>query len=101
MTIFGAYAQYYDLLYRSKNYVAEAQYIHQLIQSYVPGALSVLDLGCGTGAHAVQLAREGYRIHGVDLSTGMLERAKSRLAESHLGRHRDSNFHKGTSVPFG
>jgi len=81
MTVFGTYAQYYDLLYASKNYAAEAQYVHKLIQSYLPGAHSVLDLGCGTGAHAVQLSREGYRIHGVDLSTVMLERAKSRLAK--------------------
>ena len=81
MTVFGTYARYYDLLYCDKDYAAEAQYVHKLIQSYAPGARSVLELGCGTGAHAVLLAREGYRIHGVDLSTDMLRRAEARLAE--------------------
>ena len=81
MSVFGNYARYYDLLYRDKDYAGEAQYVHQLIQRYAPGARSVLELGCGTGAHAVLLAGEGYRIHGVDLSTDMLERAEARLAE--------------------
>jgi len=81
MSVFGAYARYYDFLYRDKDYAGEAQYVHKLIQRYAPGAHSILELGCGTGAHAVLLAREGYRIHGVDLSTDMLERAKNRLIE--------------------
>jgi SAM-dependent methyltransferase len=81
MAVFGAYARYYDLLYRDKDYAGEAQYVHNLIQRYVPGARSILELGCGTGAHAVLLVREGYSIHGVDLSTDMLERAEARLAE--------------------
>jgi methylase of polypeptide subunit release factors len=66
MSVFGAYARYYDLLYRDKDYAAEAQYVHRLIQSHALGARSILELGCGTGAHAVLLAGEGYRIHGVD-----------------------------------
>jgi SAM-dependent methyltransferase len=81
MSVFGAYARYYDLLYRDKDYAAEAQYVHRLIQSHALGARSILELGCGTGAHAVLLAGEGYRIHGVDLSTEMLELAEARLAE--------------------
>jgi 2-polyprenyl-3-methyl-5-hydroxy-6-metoxy-1,4-benzoquinol methylase len=33
---------------------------------------SILDAGCGTGSLALMLAREGYRVTGVDLSPGML-----------------------------
>ena len=39
-----------------------------------PGA-SVLDAGCGTGTLALRLAREGYRVTGVDLSPAMIDRA--------------------------
>jgi SAM-dependent methyltransferase len=78
--VFGPYAAYYDLLYRDKDYQVEAAFVHGLLQSGVPGARTVLDLGCGTGAHAQALARLGYAVHGVDRSIGMLELAQQRRA---------------------
>lgn len=36
----------------------------------------ILDIGCGTGRHAVALAKAGYRILGVDISEGMLAEAR-------------------------
>jgi predicted TPR repeat methyltransferase len=39
---------------------------------------SVLDLGCGTGLMAVELAADGREIDGVDLSTRMLDGARSK-----------------------
>ena len=41
----------------------------------------ILDVGCGTGRHALSLARRGYEVVGVDLSEGLLARAcqKARL----------------------
>lgn len=78
MKVFEEYARYYDLLYRDKDYASEAQFVHQLIQKHAPGARSILELGCGSGAHAQCLAKLGYRIHGVDVSTEMLESAEKR-----------------------
>jgi SAM-dependent methyltransferase len=80
MSVFGNYARYYDLLYRDKDYVGEAQFIHRLIKTNAPDAQNILELGCGTGNHAVLLAKEGYKIHGVDLSQEMLQKADSRLS---------------------
>lgn len=74
------FAHYYDLFYQDKDYAAEAQYIHKLLQNYKPDMQSLLELGCGTGTHTALLAA-GYKIHGVDLSVHMLERAESRLAK--------------------
>ncbi len=37
---------------------------------------SILDIGCGTGRHSVELARQGFRMTGVDLSEAMLAEAK-------------------------
>lgn len=81
MNVFGNYARYYDLLYRDKDYIGEAQFIHQLLQTHASDAVSILELGCGTGIHAVLLAKEGYQVHGVDISTQMLERSQSRLTQ--------------------
>jgi SAM-dependent methyltransferase len=77
MNIFGAYSRYYNLLYKDKNYAAEAEYVHNLIQKYCAGAKSVLNLGCGTGMHDVLLAEKGYEIIGVDMSAEMIAVANS------------------------
>ena len=81
MSVFGNYARYYDLLYCDKDYVGETQFVHQLIQRHAPGTQSILDLGCGTGTHAMLLAKEGYQLHGVDLSADMLQKASDRLSQ--------------------
>lgn len=82
MSVFGAYSHYYDLLYRDKNYSAEATYVHELIREHMPKAKTLLDLGCGTGAHAVEMVTHGYIVTGVDQSAEMLKRAELKLSET-------------------
>jgi SAM-dependent methyltransferase len=84
VSVFDAYAVYYDLLYHDKDYAGEAAYIDGLIRRHRPGSQSVLELGCGTGGHAVHLARSGYRITGIDLSEAMVARATARAEKSGL-----------------
>ena len=81
MNVFGSYAAYYDLLYSDKDYEGEAKFVHRLLQKHAPDADTILDLGCGTGVHASLLAKEGYRVHGIDVSTDMLEKANSSLSQ--------------------
>jgi glycine/sarcosine N-methyltransferase len=40
------------------------------------GARRVIDVACGTGMHAIELARRGHQVVGTDLSAPMIERAK-------------------------
>jgi len=79
MNVFSDYANYYDLLYQDKDYEGEADYIHRLIKEYAPKAGTVLELGCGTGKHALLLAKKGLSVHGVDISQEMLEKASGLL----------------------
>ncbi len=44
------------------------------------GAGRVLDTACGTGQHALALARRGYRVVGADLSPGMIQKARENAA---------------------
>ena len=44
----------------------------------------VLDVGCGPGRHAIELARRGHRVHGVDISERFVELARSSAASEHL-----------------
>jgi len=78
--VFDNYARYYDLLYQDKDYIAETIYVTSLITKYNSRANKILELGCGTGAHAEHLARMGYTVHGVDMSEEMLNRAEARKA---------------------
>jgi SAM-dependent methyltransferase len=79
VSAFDLYAAYYDLLYGDKDYGAEVDYVRSLIGD---DSRRVLELGCGTGGHAFALARRGFVVHGVDLSTPMVTRAQRRLAAS-------------------
>jgi SAM-dependent methyltransferase len=76
--VFDAYAAYYDLLYRDKDYPAEARYVQSLLRRHGVSGGDILELGCGTGKHAEQLARLGFSIHGLDLSPSMVGRAIKR-----------------------
>lgn len=78
--IFDRYASYYNLLYRDKDYATEADYIHSLIQRYKTNSRDILELGCGTGEHALCLAKYGYRVTGIDRSEAMIGQAQTRAA---------------------
>lgn len=54
-------------------------------------ARSALDMGCGTGVHAVALAQLGLRVIGVDISAAMLDRARAHASEHGV----DVDFREG------
>ncbi len=43
--------------------------------------LSILDVGCGTGRHAIELTKRGYKVTGIDLSESQLTLAKEHATE--------------------
>ena len=94
MNVFQEYARYYDLLYRDKDYEAEARYVDRLIRAHCPEAATILDLGCGTGNHAVCLAGLNYDVTGVDLSRVSITAARTKL-ESLIGLKEKVRFETG------
>jgi SAM-dependent methyltransferase len=52
---------------------------------------TMLDLGCGTGRHAIELSRRGYSVVGFDLSLALLARAGEEAQE----RNQKINFVQG------
>ena len=77
-----AYAAQYDRLYRDKDYDAEVALIERAVVRHRPGARSVVDLGCGTGAHTIRLAARGFVALGVDRSMDMLAIARAKASSS-------------------
>jgi SAM-dependent methyltransferase len=73
--VFSAYSQYYDLLYRDKNYIDEAGYIQELLARFGIAHGSLLELGSGTGKHGCLLAQLGFSVHGIERSGEMVARA--------------------------
>jgi len=78
--VFGRdYADAYDAIYRGKDYEGEVDLIERvLVRNGLGGPRRLLDLGCGTGNHALPLARRGHAVVGVDRSPGMLSRARAK-----------------------
>ncbi|MCW5850641.1 MAG: methyltransferase domain-containing protein [Anaerolineae bacterium] len=71
---FDAHAPHYMQNSFTKNTQAEVDFVLEELQA--PLGSWILDMGCGTGRHAVELARRGYRVTGVDISAGMLAEAR-------------------------
>jgi SAM-dependent methyltransferase len=86
LTEFGpGYAKIYDTIYRAKDYDGEVDLIERILVTEGLGTSKrLLDLGCGTGAHALRLAQRGHLIMGVDRSAEMLAQARAKLAGSNV-----------------
>jgi SAM-dependent methyltransferase len=75
--VFGKeYSGVYDCLYQDKNYERECDFIESAFNKFSGKVRSILDLGCGTGGHALVLSKRGYQVVGVDISKEMLDIAR-------------------------
>jgi SAM-dependent methyltransferase len=89
--VFSRSARLYDAIYASiRDYPREAAELDRLIQERRPGARTLLDVACGTGAHLEYLA--GYDVEGLDLDPEMLSVARERLP--------NVPFHEGDMASF-
>ncbi|WP_024343040.1 class I SAM-dependent DNA methyltransferase [Bradyrhizobium japonicum] len=97
MSVFADYAPWYDLLYRDKDYAGEVDFVEARLRDHGIATGKLLDLGCGTGVHAIEFARRGWDVAGVDLSADMIASAKARAAEAGL----DMPFQQGDACEAG
>ncbi len=77
------YSGLYDNFYHDKEYDVECDLIEDIFKKYAQGkpVKTILDLGCGTGKHAIPLAKRGYNVVGVDRSKSMLTLAQQKSGE--------------------
>src|SRR2546426_6821062 len=74
---FDRIAEYYDVLHDDVDYPAECNLLEQVFSRFLGSRpVTILDLGCGTGNHALALARLGHRVTGIDGSPGMVRVAR-------------------------
>src|SRR5512134_3974482 len=74
--LFENYGNQYDSLPYTTGTTGEVDFIESEIDH--DRTTRILDIGCGTGRHAIELARRGYTVVGVDLSESMLNKARAK-----------------------
>ena len=80
--LYKKFAKYYDLCYSDKDYGKETVFLETLIKKNNIKGKSVLEVGCGTGNHAIYLEKRGFKITGVDLNREMLSVARIKSKKS-------------------
>jgi len=94
--LFKNYALKYDKESFTEGTTGECDFIEKEID--YNRNLKILDIGCGTGRHSIELTKRGYNVLGVDLSDSQLKRAK----EKAIGLGLKINFqkHDARNLPF-
>jgi SAM-dependent methyltransferase len=76
--MFSKTPRYYDKIYASKDYQAEAQRLIAFIRENLhSGGNQLLDVACGTGHH-IEYLKEHFAVEGLDISEELLEVARQR-----------------------
>ena len=77
-SLFENFAKSYDKESFTQGTAQEAAFISEELGNNTN--LHILDIGCGTGRHSIELAKKGFRVTGFDLSESQLTRAKEKAA---------------------
>lgn len=94
--LFKDYTEKYDQESFTQGTVGECDFVEKEIAG--DRKKRILDIGCGTGRHAIELTRRGYSVTGVDLSESQLRRAGEKAAA--LGLTLDLRRHDARELPF-
>jgi len=81
-SLFENYANVYDNENFTKGTLGECDFIEKELN--FDKSLKILDVGCGTGRHAIELTKRGYNVTGIDLSESQLKRAKEKAKAENL-----------------
>jgi 2-polyprenyl-3-methyl-5-hydroxy-6-metoxy-1,4-benzoquinol methylase len=81
-SLFENYANKYDKEDFTRGTAGECDFIES--ESDSDKILKILDVGCGTGRHSIELTKRGYKVTGIDLSLSQLAKAKEKAYENNL-----------------
>ncbi len=85
MEVFSGYAHYYNAFYQDKDYAGEAGKIDLLLRKYGKNIKKLINYGCGTGRHDIELTKLGYQCQGIDMSQIMVDIAMENARREKMG----------------
>jgi len=94
--LFENYAMKYDQEYFTQGTIGECDFIEKEI-NYNKN-FRILDMGCGTGRHSIELTKSGYNVVGIDLFFSQLKRANEKASAQKLKI--DFQKHDARNLPF-
>jgi 2-polyprenyl-3-methyl-5-hydroxy-6-metoxy-1,4-benzoquinol methylase len=94
--LFENYGKTYDKESFTHGTIGECDFIEQEL-NFIK-SLKILDVGCGTGRHSIELSQRGYSVTGIDLSDSQLARARKKSAKENLKI--DFQKHDARDLPF-
>ena len=81
-SLFENYGQKYDSENFTQGTIGECDFIEKELG--FNKSLKILDVGCGTGRHSIELTKRGYSVTGIDLSESQLQRARDKAKSENL-----------------
>lgn len=95
-TLFENYGKKYDNESFTQGTIGECDFLEKEIN--YNKSLKIIDVGCGTGRHSIELTKRGYKVVGIDLSESQLEQAKEKAKAEDL--QIDFLKHDARKLPF-
>lgn len=80
--LFENYANRYDNEVFTQGTIGECDFIEKEVN--FNKSLKILDVGCGTGRHSIELTKRGYTVTGIDLSESQLALARKKATKEKL-----------------
>jgi 2-polyprenyl-3-methyl-5-hydroxy-6-metoxy-1,4-benzoquinol methylase len=80
--LFENYGRKYDKEKYTRGTIGECDFIEKEI-NFVK-TTRILDIGCGSGRHSIELAQRGYSVTGIDLSKSLLKRAMQKASKLNI-----------------
>jgi len=81
-TLFENYGQQYDNEIFTQGTLGECDFLEK--EMGFNRDLKIIDVGCGTGRHSIELSKRGYSITGIDLSESLLQKAREKAKQNGL-----------------